>query len=67
MSALNDKAVDLNDLEIKDPFILVLGNEAAGVKHEIIDSADIVTKIQISNIDSLNVAVAAGILMNKLR
>ena len=66
VSALNDKAVDLNDLEIKDPFILVLGNEAAGVKQEIIDSADIVTKIQISNIDSLNVAVAAGILMNKL-
>ena len=67
VSALNDKAIDLNNLEVKDPFILVLGNEAAGVKQEIIDSADIVTKIQISNIDSLNVAVAAGILMNKLR
>ena len=67
VSALTDKAVDLDELKNDDPFILVLGNEASGVKQEIIDSADIVTKIQISNIDSLNVAIAAGIFMNKLR
>ena len=67
VSALTDKAIDLQDLDVKDPFILVLGNEAAGVKKEIIDSADIVAKISIANIDSLNVAVAAGIFMNKLR
>ena len=67
VSTLTDNAIDLQDLDVKESFILVLGNEAAGVKKEIIDSADIVTKISISNIDSLNVAVAAGILMNKLR
>ena len=67
VSALTDKAIDLEELKLNDPFILVLGNEASGASKEIIASADIVTKIQIANIDSLNVAVAAGILMNKLR
>ena len=43
-----------------------MGNEAHGVNKEIIKSADIKVKIPISNIDSLNVAVAAGILMHKL-
>ena len=67
VSALSDKAVSSDELECKDPFVLVVGNEAAGVSPDIIKKADIVTKIPIDNIDSLNVAVAAGILMNKLR
>ena len=67
VSALSDKAISLDDLNCDKPFILVVGNEAAGVSEDIIKKANIVTKIPIENIDSLNVAVAAGILMNKLR
>ncbi len=67
VSALNENAKELNDIKVNKPFILVLGNEAHGVSKEIIDSADIITKIQIDNIDSLNVSVAAGILMHALR
>lgn len=67
VSALNENAKELNDIKVNKPFILVLGNEAHGVSEEIIDSADIITKIQIDNIDSLNVSVAAGILMHALR
>lgn len=67
VSALNENAKELNDIKVNKPFILVLGNEAHGVSEEIIGSADIVTKIQIDNIDSLNVSVAAGILMHALR
>jgi tRNA G18 (ribose-2'-O)-methylase SpoU len=44
-----------------------VGNEANGVTKQILDSADIVTKIEIKNIDSLNVAIATGILMDHLR
>jgi TrmH family RNA methyltransferase len=45
----------------------VLGNESHGVSKEICDIADDFVKIEMSdNIDSLNVAVAAGILMNHL-
>ena len=67
VSALNENAKDLNNIKVDKPFILVLGNEAHGVSEEIINSADIVTKIQIDNIDSLNVSVAAGILMHALK
>ena len=45
--------------------MLVLGNESHGVSPEIIKKADKVVKIEMEDaIDSLNVAVAAGILMN---
>ncbi len=67
VSALTDKAIDLEQLDVQKPFILVVGNEANGVTPEVLKFADVVTKIDIANIDSLNVAVAAGILMNKLR
>ena len=67
VSALNDKAVDIKELKPQKSFILVLGNEANGVSKEIIQRADIVTKIEMKNIDSLNVSVAAGILMDRLR
>ena len=67
VSALNENAKELNDVKVDKPFILVLGNEAHGVSKEIIDSADIIIKIQIDNIDSLNVSVAAGILMHAFR
>ena len=67
VSALNEKAVDIKDVQKPDSFILVVGNEANGVSEAIIASADIVTKIEIKNIDSLNVAIATGILMDHLR
>ena len=67
VSALNEKAVDIKDVTKPKSFILVVGNEANGVTKEILDSADIVTKIEIKNIDSLNVAIATGILMDHLR
>ena len=67
VSALNEKAVKFDEVKKPESFILVLGNESNGVSKEILDDADIVTMIPIENIDSLNVSVAAGILMNKLR
>ena len=48
-------------------FVLVLGNEGQGVKKENIAIADRVVKIEMGNIDSLNVAVAGGILLNHFR
>lgn len=67
VTALASDAVSLSELEVKEPFILVLGNEAHGVKEETIKMADVVVKIPISNaIDSINVAIAGGILMHHL-
>lgn len=47
---------------------LVIGNEANGVSPEIINHSDVCVKIPIDgNAESLNAAVAAGIMMYKLR
>lgn len=63
-SALED-AVPLSKCEKPKDFVLVLGNESHGVGKEILSKANQIVKIEMNdNIDSLNVAVAAGILMN---
>ena len=63
-SALED-AIPLSQAEKPKDFVLVLGNESHGVSQEILSKANQIVKIEMNdNIDSLNVAVAAGILMN---
>ena len=64
VSALEDNAIELESVKPVDKIVLVLGNEAHGVNKKILEKADIVTKIAIKNIDSLNVAVAGAILMH---
>lgn len=60
-------AIDYKDILLKDQFVLVLGNEGQGVKETNLSLADTVVKIDMNNIDSLNVAIAGGILMNFYR
>ncbi|MBO7614582.1 MAG: RNA methyltransferase [Bacilli bacterium] len=68
VSALSDKAVSLEKVNKKDDFVLVLGNEAHGVSENSLRMANQVVKIDISDsIDSLNVAIAGGILMHELK
>ena len=66
VTTLSEDSIDVDELTKPEKFILVMGNEAHGISKENIKSADIKVKIPISNIDSLNVGVAAGILMHKL-
>lgn len=64
VSAL-DGAIPLSNCEKPKDFVLVLGNESHGVSPENIALANRITKIEMNDaIDSLNVAVAGGILMN---
>lgn len=67
VSTLDNDSVDLNNIDVPDRFILVLGNESHGVRKEVAALADKKVKINIQNIDSLNVAIAGGILMNRIR
>ncbi len=62
-STLSDKTIPLEKCKKIESFILVLGNEAHGISQEVIKLSDIFVKIPIDNIDSLNVAVAGGVLM----
>lgn len=67
VSSLGENSQNLNEVDVKKPYVLVLGNEAHGVKPETLALADIICKIPISDqIESINVAVAGGILMHFL-
>ena len=59
-------SVELNDVKAKCKHVLVLGNEAHGVSKEISKLADLKVRIDIKNIESLNVAIAGAIAMYKL-
>lgn len=62
-----EKAVNYREYTKKENFVLVLGNEGQGVKKENLLLSDVIVKIPMDNIDSLNVAIAGGILMNEYR
>jgi len=58
---------DLENIFPKEKFCLILGNEANGVEEGILKEADKLVRIKMSqNIESLNVAVAAGILFREI-
>ena len=43
--------------------MIILGNEGQGISKDIQENSDIKIKIEINDIDSLNVGVAGGIIM----
>ncbi|ARF13201.1 TrmH family RNA methyltransferase [Sporosarcina ureae] len=62
------QAVSLNELEAQPSFALLVGNEGSGVNGELLAQADHVVKIPLyGQAESLNVAVATGILLYTLR
>lgn len=61
------EAVDFTSLPLTSSVAFVLGNEGQGVKKEILDLCDSVVKIEMSTFESLNVAIAAGILCYRFR
>lgn len=55
-----------HQLDYDYPFIIAIGNEANGLRRELVNSANYLIKIPIiGKIDSLNAAIAAGILVYK--
>ncbi|HBM99848.1 MAG TPA: RNA methyltransferase [Firmicutes bacterium] len=57
----------LKELSIEKPYVLVLGNEGKGVNPRILSLSDKKVRIEMEGIDSLNVGVAAGILLYELK
>ena len=59
--------VDVADAELPRPCALLLGNETAGLSRALRDLADVTVRIPIvGSATSLNVAVAAGIVLHEL-
>ena len=65
VSTLSNKAQSIETVEVPEKFVLVIGNESHGVGKDTRLLSDIDVKISIDNIDSLNAAIAGGILMYK--
>lgn len=59
-------SIKLEDVKSASKHVLVLGNESRGVSDKILKFADKRIRIDIINIESLNVGVAGGIVMHYL-
>ncbi|MEA3227824.1 MAG: 23S rRNA (guanosine(2251)-2'-O)-methyltransferase RlmB [Campylobacterota bacterium] len=59
---------DINDVYIERKRVLVLGSEGEGLTSRVVSKLDEVVSIKMKHdFDSLNVSVAAGILMDRMR
>jgi 23S rRNA (guanosine2251-2'-O)-methyltransferase len=67
-SSLAEKSVPTNKVPLDRAYVLVLGNEGKGIRQEVANRCDYVVKIPggLSTLDSLNVGVAAGVLLSQL-
>jgi TrmH family RNA methyltransferase len=59
--------IPLKQIEKSDKLAIILGNEGNGVRNELLDITDKNIFIEITNMESLNVAVAGAILMYELK
>lgn len=66
-TGLSNNTLDFNDINSEEKMAFVLGNEGSGVSKEIMDICNKTIKIDMCNIDSLNVAMAASIIMYKFK
>lgn len=67
VTSLTNNSIYLDEVNVKDKFAIVLGNEGNGVSEVSLKNATSVVKIKMSDeIDSLNVAVAGSIVMYTL-
>ncbi len=69
VTTLAKDSINLADFKKKpnEKYVYVFGNEGNGVRKEIQDIADYKVFIEMKNIDSLNVGVAAGIVLYNLK
>lgn len=62
------EAKDFNHLDYNMPIALVVGNEERGIRKLILEQCDFVVKIPVyGNLQSLNVSVATGIMLYKIK
>lgn len=63
-SILDENARDYRKIDVPDQFSLIMGNEGNGMSERLIEMTDMNLYIPIKgSAESLNVAVAAGVLM----
>lgn len=66
-SYLGDHTLGLSQIDPQQPLAIVLGSEGQGVSDAVLHAAHGTVKIETSQFESLNVAIAAGIICYTLR
>ncbi|MBQ6149163.1 MAG: hypothetical protein IJI83_06440 [Oscillospiraceae bacterium] len=66
-TGLRKNTKELHEVKAVEKMAFILGNEGSGVRSEVMDAADEIIKIDMCNIDSLNVGMAAAIIMYQFR
>jgi tRNA G18 (ribose-2'-O)-methylase SpoU len=67
-SNLRAKTIPISELPVLDEFVIVVGNEADGIRPEILEASDILAYIPMQKgIDSLNVSHALAVALSKIR
>jgi 23S rRNA (guanosine2251-2'-O)-methyltransferase len=67
-SALSDVSQNYDEIKYDEKTVLVIGNESDGISKRILEQSDFIVKIPMfGNVQSLNVSVATGILLAKIR
>lgn len=62
-TGLKENSIFLDEVKTSPKMAFILGNEGFGVSKELFEISDEILKIRMHNIDSLNVAMAASIIM----
>eukprot|EP01041_Mallomonas_annulata_P002969 gene2969-5828_t len=69
-TALDETSIDIKDIPLTKPTIVVLGNEGHGIRTNILKRCDVLVRItgqgDESAVDSLNVSVTGGILLHSI-
>lgn len=66
-TALHKDSIPLAQLSVPDTFAVLFGNEGQGVSEELLAMSDATLFIEMERFESLNVAVAAGITLYKMK
>jgi TrmH family RNA methyltransferase len=66
-TGLSNDTKEMHEVAASEKMAFILGNEGSGVRLELMDICDEVMKIDMRNIDSLNVGMAASIIMYQFR
>lgn len=62
-TGLRKQTKELHEVKANDKMAIILGNEGSGVDSNLMDISDEIIKIDMVNIDSLNVGMAGSIIM----
>lgn len=66
-TGLSNDTKQMHEVKAEERMAFILGNEGSGVSKDVMAAADFVMKIDMRNIDSLNVGMAAAIIMYRFR